>query len=213
MASTRCGISAKHLERELGVTYKTAWRMLNLIRNQLMTQDNDEPLSGDVEVDETAGGGKVRASDTRKGRQHVVAKMSNRPTIWAAVERGGRVRTQIVKSRGSFDVEAPIFEYVLPTSMIFTDEWKGYTERVGSNYIAHRRIRHEDKIYVSGDVHTQTIEGFFGLVKNGIRGNYHSVSSKWLPGYLNEYAWRYNRRDEPERIFSELLLRAAVVRD
>jgi transposase-like protein len=212
MASTRCGVSAKHLERELGVTYKTAWRMANLIRNQLMTQDGDEPLSGDVEVDETAGGGKTRASDTRKGRQHVIAKMSRRPTIWGAVERGGRVRVQVVKSRGTIDVEGPIFEYVLPTSMIFTDDWKGYSERVGSNYIGHRRIRHEDKVYVSGDVHTQTIDGFFGNVRNGIRGNYHSVSSKWLQGYLNEYAWRYNRRDEPARIFDELLLRAAVVR-
>jgi len=212
MASTKCGLSAKHLERELGVTYKTAWRMANLIRNQLMTQDGDEPLEGDVEVDETAGGGKVRASDTRKGRQHVIAKMSRRPTIFGAVERGGRVRAMVVDSRSTRDLEGALFEFVLPTSMIFTDEWGGYSHRVGNRYIGHRRIRHEDKIYVSGDVHTQTIDGFFGNLKNGIRGNYHSVSSRWLQGYLNEYAWRYNRRDKPERIFSELLLRAAVVR-
>jgi hypothetical protein len=177
-----------------------------------MSQDGDEPLSGDVEVDEAAGGGKIRAGDSRRGRQHVIAKMSRRPTIWGAVERGGRVRVEVVRSRGTIDIEGPIFEYVLPTSMIFTDEWKGYSERVGSRYIGHRRIRHEDRVYVSGDVHTQTIEGFFGLVKNGIRGNYHAVSSKWLQGYLNEYAWRYNRRDEPERIFTELLLRAAIGR-
>jgi hypothetical protein len=212
MASTRCGVSAKHLERELGVTYKTAWRIANRIRNQLMTQDGDEPLSGDVEVDETAGGGKVRASDTRKGRQHVIAKMSNRPTIFGAVERGGRVRAMVVASRSTRDLEGAMFEFVLPTSMIFTDEWGGYSHRVGSRYIAHRRIRHEDKIYVSGDVHTQAIDGFFGNLKNGIRGNYHSVSSKWLQGYLNEYAFRYNRRGKPERIFSELLLRSAVGR-
>jgi ribosomal protein L37AE/L43A len=176
MTSTRCGVSAKHLERELGVTYKTAWRMANLIRNQLMAQDGDEPLEGDVEVDETAGGGKIRASDTRKGHQHVVAKMSRRPTIWGAVERGGRVRARVVKSRAMIDVEGPIFQYVLPSSMIFTDEWGGYSERIGSKYIGHRRIRHEDRVYVSGAVHTQTIEGFFGNLKNGIRGNYHSVS-------------------------------------
>jgi transposase-like protein len=83
MSQTRCGISAKQLERELGVTYKTAWRMLNKIRNQLMDQGQDEPLSGDVEVDETAGGEKhVRASDTRKGPQHVAVVKSYRPTIW-----------------------------------------------------------------------------------------------------------------------------------
>src|SRR5205085_8366976 len=96
MTSTRCGISAKQLEREIGVSYPTAWRMLNKIRTELMRQD-ETPLEGDVEVDETAGGAKhVRASDRRKGYWHVRAKVSRRPTIWAAVERGGRVRTQIV---------------------------------------------------------------------------------------------------------------------
>ncbi len=160
MASTRCGISAKQLERELGVSYRTAWRMLNKIRTELMAQDG-APLSGDVEVDETAGGGRVRASDTAQGRAHVRAKVSRRPTIWAAVERGGRVRAQVVKSRGTLDVEGPIYSHVLPSSMIFTDEWKGYDHfRLSSRYIAHYRIRHEDRVYVNGNVHTQTVEGF-----------------------------------------------------
>lgn len=208
MTSTRCGISAKHLERELGVNYKTAWRMLNKIRNDLMDQDGDGPLSGDVEVDETAGGGRVRASDTARGKQYVRAKVSRRPTVWGAVERGGRVRAKVVKSRGTLDVEGPIFEHVLPSSMIFTDEWKGYTGRVERRYAGYRRIRHEDRVYVSGDVHTQTIEGFFGLMKNGIRGTYHAVSSTWLQGYLNEYAWRYNHR-KGRTMFRALLARAA----
>lgn len=209
MTSTRCGISAKQLEREIGVSYPTAWRMMNKIRNQIMTQDI-EPLSGEVEVDETAGGGRVRASDTRKGRQYVIAKMSRRPTIWGAVERGGRVRAMVVKSRGTLDVEGPIFNYVLPSSMIFTDEWKGYSHRIGESYAGHKRIRHEDRVYVSGDVHTQTIDGFFSTLKNGIRVNYHSVSSKWLQGYLNEYAWRYNHRPKcyDGSMFEALLERA-----
>jgi transposase-like protein len=211
MTSTRCGISAKQLEREIGVSYPTAWRMLNLIRTELMAQDDAEPLSGNVEVDETAGGGKTRASDRAKGFSYVRAKVSRRPTIWAAVERGGRVRAHVVKSRGTLDVETPIFQYVLPTSMIFTDEWLGYTHRVASRYRAHHRIRHEDKIYVSGDVHTNTVEGFFGNLKNGIRGTYHSVSSKWLPSYLNEYVWRYNERSNTHRsMFETLLDRAAA---
>lgn len=209
MSSTRCGISAKHLEREIGVSYRTAWRMLNKIRNELMRQD-DEPLSGDVEVDETMGGGKVRASDTRRGPQYVKAKVSRRPTIWAAVERGGRVKAEVVKSRGTIDVEGPIFEYVLPTSMIFTDEWLGYTHRIGSRYIAHHRIRHEDRVYVSGNVHTQTVEGFFGNFKNGVRGTYHSVSSKWLPSDLAEFCFRYNERSNPKPMFDTLLERAAA---
>lgn len=208
MASTRCGISAKQLERELGVSYKTAWRMLNKIRTRLMAQD-DAPLEGDVEVDESAGGGRVRAGDSRRGRAYVQAKKSRRPTIWAAVERGGRVKAQVVKSRGTADIEPPIFEHVLPTSMIFTDEHKGYTYRVGSRYVAHRRIRHEDRVYVSGDVHTQAVEGFFGNLKNGIRGTYHSVSSEWLPSYLNEYAWRYNERGSTRSMFKTLAGNAA----
>ena len=209
MASTRCGISAKQLERELGVAYKTAWRMLNKIRNELMAQDAT-PLEGEVEVDETAGGGRVRASDRAKGFAHVRAKVSRRPTVWAAVERGGRVRAQVVKSRGTIDVEGPIFEYVLPSSMIFTDEWKGYSYRVERRYAAHYRIRHEDKVYVSGNVHTQTVEGFFGNMKNGIRGTYHAVSSRWLDSYLNEYCFRYNERSNPKAMFTTLIERAAA---
>jgi len=209
ISQTRCGVSAKQLERELGVTYKTAWRMFNLIRNQLMA-DGDEPLQGEVEIDETAGGGRVRASDTRKGREHVRAKMNARPTIWGAIERGGQVRAKVVQSRGAGDLEEAIHTHVLPSSVIFTDEWKGYnTERLSRRYATHHRIRHADRIYVDGDIHTNTIEGFFGLAKNGIRGVYHAVSAKWLQGYLNEYAWRYNRRFDREPMFAQLLERAA----
>jgi transposase len=195
----------EHPLREIGVSYPTAWRMLNLIRTQLMRQD-DMPLDGEVEVDETAGGGRIRAGDSAKGRQHVIAKMSRRPTIWAAVERGGRIKARVVRSRSTVDIEPPIFRYVLPTSMIFTDDWLGYTYRVERRYRAHKRIRHEDRVYVSGDVHTQTVEGFFGNLKNGIRGVYHSVSSKWLQSYLNEYAWRYNERNNTARSMFETLL-------
>ena len=81
---------------------------------------------------------------------------------------------------------------------------------VGSSYIAHQRIRHDDKIYVSGDVHTQTIDGFFGNLKSGIERATHAVSSKWLQGYLNEYVWRYNRRHAPQSMFRLLILRAAL---
>jgi transposase len=148
-------------------------------------------------------------NDTAQGRAYVTAKVSRRPTIWGAAERRGRVRVKVVKSRGTLDVERPIYTHILPSSMIFTDEWLGYTYRVGRDFAGHRRIRHEDRVYVSGDVHTQTIEGFFGLVKSGIRGTYHAVSSNWLQGYLNEYAWRYNHRHDERAQFEALLLRSA----
>jgi transposase len=218
VTSTRCGISAKQLERELGVTYKTAWRMFNKIRNELMEQDG-EPLSGDVEVDETAWGGKPRQGDILKFRKEGETDLSGaggrwkaakKSTVFGIVERGGRVKIHVVKDRKSETLQGEVHKYVLPRTTIFTDDWPAY--RGLSRRYTHRRIRHSENIYVSGDVHTQTIEGFFSNLKRGIAGNYHSVSAKWLQGYLNEYAWRYNHRDDPRAMFELLLLRAAVGR-
>jgi transposase-like protein len=101
-----------------------------------------------------------------------------------------------------------IEQRVLPASTIYTDEWQAYWN-VGNRGYTHRRIYHASKVYVSGDVHTNTIEGFFSLVKNGLRGVYHSVSKKHLQGYLNEYAWRYNHRAGDHSQFELLLSRAA----
>lgn len=213
MTSTRCAISAKQLERELGVTYKTAWRMANLIRNELMVQD-DEPLSGDVEADETWIGG---AADIRRSREAAHPRQASqgqgkarKAAVFGAVERQGRVRAMVVPDSSSATLGPILCQYVLPSSTIFTDEWKAY-ETPGKQFKAHLRIAHKENIYVSGNVHTNTIEGFFSLVKNGIRGVYHSVSAKWLQGYLNEYAWRYNQRHSLDQraMFRVLLLRAA----
>ena len=88
--------------------------------------------------------------------------------------------------------------------MVFTDDFLGYNALTKKGY-PHRRIKHSARVYVDGDVHTQTIEGFFGLFKNGVRGVYHSVSQKWLQGYVNEYVWRYNRRDSEAPMFYDLL--------
>ena len=101
-----------------------------------------------------------------------------------------------------------IIEKALPKSTIYTDEYRTYNTLQRRGF-QHRRIRHSEKIYVSGDVHTNTIEGFWSLVKRGIGGVYHAVSKKHLQGYLNEYAWRYNQRLEPRAQFTSLLLRSA----
>jgi transposase len=215
MTSTRCGISAKTLERELGVNYKTAWRMLNKIRNELMEQD-DEPLSGKVEADETAWGGKPRQGDViryaRQGEADLSGaggrwRQANKSTVFGMVERGGRVRVHVVADRSAASLQGRVTEHVLPASTVFTDEWPSY--RGLSRTYTHHRIRHKENVYVSGDVHTQTIEGFFSNLKRGIAGTYHAVSSRWLPGYLNEYAWRYNHRHDERAQFQSLLLRSA----
>src|SRR5439155_13624664 len=99
ITSTRCGISAKQLERELGVTYKTAWRMFNLIRNELMSQDDDEPLSGEVEADEMWWGGRPRLKDKRQPGYSGAAFREQKATVFGAVERGGRVRATVGRHR------------------------------------------------------------------------------------------------------------------
>lgn len=218
VSQTRCGISAKQLERELGVTYKTAWRMLNKIRNQLMDElDDDEPLSGEVEIDETAVGGRPRQGDIERLRREGETDLSaaggrwrdQKTTVLAMVERGGRVRATLVPDRGRRSLQGVIEEHVLPASMIFTDEWPSYLG-LDKTYRGHRRIRHSEKVYVSGEVHTQTVEGFFGNFKRGVAGTYHAVSRKWLQGYLNEFTWRYNRRDDTRAMFLQLAERAAL---
>lgn len=97
----------------------------------------------------------------------------------------------------------------MPRSIVYTDELVSYQGLTRAGYF-HRRIHHAEKVYVSGDVHTNTIEGFWSLVKRGIGGVYHVVSAKHLQGYLNEYAWRYNRRNDERAQFETLLDRAAL---
>ena len=128
--------------------------------------------------------------------------------IVGMVERGGKVRAYAQPREGALDA---VSLHVAPDATVYTDEWAGY-RNLHSTHPTHLTIRHADRIYARGDVHTQTIEGFFGNVKNGIAGNYHGVSAKWLQGYLNEYTWRYNHRRRGGRsMFAELLLRAVVV--
>ncbi len=204
MASTKCGISAKHHGRELGVHYETAWRMFNKIRNEAMTQ-NETQLSGEVEADETFVGGKPRAYPKLPKNAH----WDRKALVFAAVERKGRIRAEVVpNSRGPLVVRK-VREYVVPDSILYTDDYHGY-KKLGKTGYTHRRINHSARIYVDGNVHTQTIEGFFGNMKSGIRGNYHAVSHKWLQGYLNEYVWRYNHRDDRRAMFLDLVEAAAL---
>ncbi len=201
MISTRCGISAKQLERELGVTYKTAWRMANLIRNELMGQDGG-PFSGEVEMDETYVGGRRRG--TKRGRP---SADSHKVPVFGMVERSGQAAAVAVRNAQSKTLMPHVRERVLPSTVVYTDELKSYDGLNKAGY-QHHRIHHAEKVYVSGAVHTNTIEGFWSLVKRGINGVYHAVSAKHLQGYLNKYVYRYNRRNRGQEQFKELLLRS-----
>jgi transposase len=211
MTSTRCGISAKQLERELGVKYRTAWRMFNKIRNELMADDGS-PLTGHVEADETLLGGKIR-NDARRKRDALGWSpkrwdQEHKTMVFAAVERDGRVRARVIPNSSGPTLRGIVQENIEPGSTLYTDEWVGY-QTLGDVY-EHRTIRHRDRIYVDGSTHTQTVEGFFGSSKNAIRGVYHGVSAQWLQGYLNEFAWRYNRRGDRNTMFRDLLDEAAT---
>ncbi len=206
MTSTRCGISAKQLERELGVTYKTAWRMFNRIRNELMSDEDDEPLSGDVEIDETSWGGKPRRK--LKNRREAAIFREAKTTVLGMVERGGRVRLRVIPSRRGPGLSRAVRTHVNPSAFIITDDWQAYKPLRGE-YLGHGVINHSAGLYVKGDIHTNTIEGFFGNLKTGMRGAYKHVSDKWIQSYLDEYAWRHNNRDSGRAMFEALLLRAA----
>jgi transposase len=234
MTSTRCGISAKQLERELGVTYKTAWRMFTLIRNELMEQD-DEPMTGVVEMDETFVGGKPRNSDRAKWsslpdtmhRRQAAQRWSDqqKAAVFGMVERNrvhsydgepkptvvqrGKAAAYVVPSIQAATVGEHIDRRVTEGTVVYTDEGKSYRGLRRQGW-QHATVNHSEREYVRGTVHTNTIEGFWSLVKRGITGSHHWVSRKWLQGYLNEYVWRYNHRDDngPD-LFALLVVRSA----
>lgn len=217
VSSSRCGIAAKQLEREIGVNYKTALRMLHLIREQLMDQDQYGPLDGEVEADSAYVGGQLREGERVRnrieGRPNQGPATKERAVIFAAVERKGRLRAAVIgSSRKQREVTGAIRdtfrEFVLPSAMVFTDDWGGYNA-LDRDYSI-RRVRHSQRIYVEGNTHTNTIEGFFGHFKTDVRGTHHHVSTKWLPGYLNEWVWKWNHRDDDEAMFRTLLTRAAL---
>jgi transposase len=196
MASTRCGISAKQLERELGVTYKTAWRIFKQVRSMLA--DNDILEGSSVEVDDAYFGGKRKGKRGRGAEAKTIAI--------AAVQRQGRVKAKVVKNLRKSTVTAFVVETVKPNSTLYTDEFLSYNgiEKLGYD---HQQIEHNAKIYVKGDVHTNNIEGFWSLVKRGIDGVYHKVNKEYLQNYLDEYAFRYNRRKDEKPMFWAFLER------
>jgi hypothetical protein len=190
MASTRCGISAKQLERELGVTYKCAWRMFHLIRNQLMGQESTEPLSGVVETDETFVGGKPRLDQRwayKNGRRVTTPKQ----IVWGAVERDGQVRAEVIPFSGAGDIRPRVLDNVKHDATLYSDGL-GVYRTLGYE---HAWVDHAADEYVRGPVHTQTIEGFWSVMKGGLNGVYRgAVSKKHLQSYVDEYAFHWNHR-------------------
>lgn len=181
------GVSAKELERHLGVTYKTAHRMAVQIR-KLMAQDNDK-LSGIVEADETYYGGvnKRKRGSTRN------TSFDNKKPVIGAVERYGRVKA-VVADTASVSTAMNFLKATLAHGTeLHTDESRIY--KWVKNEFEHKSINHSAGVYVKNNVTTNSIEGFWGQLKRSIDGTYHCVSPKYLQTYVNEFVFRYNYRD------------------
>ncbi len=184
------GISSLQLSRDLNVTQKTAWFMLHRIRYAMGMEPVGE-LDGTVEVDETKVGGRMTNRHKSKrvkgasGGQHM-------ETVVGLVERGGKVKAMQTADRSATTLQGIINANVAEGSTIMTDEWHGY-DRVHHAY-DHRTIAHAAGEYVVNGVHTNTIEGFWSLLKRGIIGIYHQTSKKHLQAYVNEFTYRYNLR-------------------
>lgn len=177
------GVSAKEIARSTGVTYKTAHRMLKMVRS-LMLQGTDF-LSGIVEVDETYIGG------PRK-RKYQHNPYENKTAVIGIVEMNGMARTLVTKHADA-TVTIPFMKAnIAPGSTVHTDESKIYT-RVRRDF-DHAFVNHSKYQYVKNGVTTNTIEGLWGNWKNAMRGTYHAVSPKYLQSYVNEFVFRYNFR-------------------
>lgn len=197
MSQTRGGISAKQIQRETGVTYKTAWRMCHEFR-KMLAEDYD-PFGGEVEMDESYFGG--------KGKEIRGRGAEKKTAVFGMVQRGGKVETHVVKDVKRKTIYPIVADSVEKGTKIFTDEFNIYNALPAMGY-AHASVPHAEKIYVLGNVHTNTIEGFWSQAKNGIRGVYHAVSADYLQHYLNEYAFRYNHRDDVTPMFYSFLRRS-----
>lgn len=188
------GVSAKELQRSLGVTYKTAWRMCKQIR-LLMAQEGIV-LEGAIEVDETYIG----------GRRKMANKYSNKSAVFGAVERDGLVKAKHVKSTGVRVLMPEIETGVKQGASIYSDEYQGYKSLARRGY-THTTVNHSTLEYARGSAHTNTIEGFWGNMKNSITGTYRAVSPKYLQSYVDEFVFRYNYRACP---VAPILLAKAV---
>jgi transposase-like protein len=187
MTESRKGVSANQLKRVLGVSYKTAWYLCHRIR-ATMVEVNAEMLSGTVEVDETYIGGKGHHGNI--GR----ARAINKAIAVGAIQRGGKVRLRAIPNASRKELHAFIKETVGDqAAAIYTDGWPAY-KGIADEDTKHETVNHRAKEWVNGDVHTNTVENIWSLLKRSIVGSYHKVSVKHLDAYLGELEFRFNNR-------------------
>jgi transposase-like protein len=200
MVESKKGISANQLKRSLDVSYKTAWYLCHRIRaamNQAKDGETQVLLSGIIEMDETWVGGKTGG----KGKGYT----GNKSLVVGVVQRNGEIILQIATDRTRKTLHEIALKHISPEAeAIFTDEWPAY-QGVGDHDTRHETVNHSQDEYVRGEVHTNTAESVWSLLKRSIIGAFHHVSVKHLDKYLDELEWRYGNRENPY-LFRDTLL-------
>lgn len=193
--TTRSGVSAKELQRQLGVTYKAAWRMGHEIRKHMDFVDGNPPLDGKIEVDETFIGG-------RAGKEGYGGR--GKATLFGMLDRDGDVRTEVVPNRGRKTLLPIIKDSIKAGSTIYSDYHGAYDNLWQEGY-EQGRVNHSKNEYVRGDAHVNTIESYWSRLKLSIRGTHIHVSHKHLEKYAKEFEYRFNSRQNPSGMLPELL--------
>jgi transposase len=194
--TTRHGVPAKELQRQLGVSYPTAFRMSHLIREYMGKIDGEPPLTDHVEIDETYVGGK------RPGKRGRGA--AGKSVVFGMLERDGEIYTTVVPNASRKSLIPEIIRQIPKGTRISSDEWKPYQVLSTLGY-DHRIVNHAAKEYADEDTHVNTLEAFWSMLKRSIRGTHIHISPKHLQKYLGEFEFRYNRRKTPQRMFADLL--------
>lgn len=206
MASSKKGVSALQLQRMLDIgSYKCAWHLAHRIRHVMANGSLATMLNGIVEADECYIGGKPRKYD---GIERKRGRGTRKTPVVVLVERNGRARSKVIKRLNGKNLKQQIRDNVHSDSTIMTDEFKAYIG-VGKGFAGgHKTVNHGSGEYARGNVHSNTAESYFALLKRGIVGSFHHVSAKHLHRYCNEFDFRWNHRDikDSERFVSALHL-------
>jgi transposase-like protein len=199
------GISSLQLAKDIEVTQKTAWFMLQRIRN-CYDIENNHTLENKVESDETFVGGAEKNKHANKRTEGTQGRSTKtKSAVHGMVERGGKLVAKTVKTTSSIYLTPSMIKHIKQGSTLYTDEWVGY-KGVDGLY-EHLFVNHSAGEYVKNDAYTNTVEGFWSLLKRGIDGIYHFVSKKHLQKYIDEYVFRYNTRTSSEVERFEYLLK------
>lgn len=191
ITNAKNGVSSCEIARALGITQKSAWFLLHRIR-LAMQEGTFEKLSGEVEVDETYIGGKARFMHKSKREAKIQGRGSvGKVAVMGLLARHGNVRAKVIECADKETLHGEVKKHVEEGSDLFTDEWKGYNG-LNSEYV-HQVINHAEK-YVEGNVHTNSIENFWTLLKRSLKGTYVSVEPFHLFRYLDEQSFRFNER-------------------